>query len=94
MLKGHKTLQDVINHLEAQPPKTIREGRPRAGSFDAMTAVDAQHQAGIDLLRNNSATYSGTCKESEIANHLLQNLLILYQAVYTPVINQSRCTIS
>lgn len=87
-----KELQAMVNHLEQQPQK-LRPQKPRPGSFDEVFPLDAQHQAGLDLLRNNAATYSDKSPESRRANHLLQTLLVLYQTIYTPPVYEA-CTIS
>ena len=84
-----KTLEDktkvlqIIDHLPQQP-KIDRPAHPLQGTFDSVVPLDEQHQACLDLLRNNTKSVKESSEIGILANCFLQTTLILYQSIYTP----------
>ncbi len=82
-LQKKGNLSAIVVHLAAQPviappdPATVRRG-----SFETIRPITPQHEGCLNLLRNNSATFSDINPISQAANDLLQVLVNLYHDVH------------
>ena len=94
MIQDINVLQDIVKHLAQQDQKP-RPSIPREGSFETVKPLNAQHDACLGLLRNNSGSFSDKNPNSGAANHLLQALLIIYQEINSvdPIPEDSWCAL-